>query len=116
MKKTRFSLFAFVVAMVLALPGCATRPDSIAPAYVSHERYSDVDCPALATKLSEAQSQLAKASSEQNSKANMDAVGVFLLGIPFSKLSGDHEGDIARLKGEVAALETAQVKGKCRAG
>lgn len=34
----------------------------------------------------------------------------------FSKLSGDHEGEVARLKGEVEAIETARVKSRCFAG
>jgi hypothetical protein len=49
-----------------------------------------------------------------DNKATGDAVGVFLLGIPFSKLSGDFEGEIAQLKGELEALDTAQVKAKCK--
>lgn len=49
----------------------------------------------------------------QDSKANGDAIGVFLFGIPFSKMSGDYEGEIARLKGQVEAIETAQVKNGC---
>jgi len=51
----------------------------------------------------------------QNSKATGDAWGVFLLAIPFSQLSGDHAADVAKWKGEVEAIETAQVKKKCKA-
>jgi len=40
---------------------------------------------------------------------------VFLLLVPFSKLTGDHEADVARLKGEVEAIETSQIKKKCKA-
>lgn len=68
----------------------------------------------LATKMTDTRAELDKYSKMQDSKANGDALGVFLLGIPFSKLSGDHEGDVARLKGEVEALDTAQVKNKCK--
>ena len=35
-----------------------------------------------------------------------------MLGIPFSKLSGDVEGDVAQLKGE--AIEAAQIKKSCK--
>lgn len=55
-----------------------------------------------------------KFSAMQNSKANADAAGVFLVGIPVSKLTGDHEADVARLKGEVEAISTAQVKKGCK--
>jgi hypothetical protein len=37
-----------------------------------------------------------------------------LLGIPFSKLSGDHEADVAKWKGEVEAIDTAQIRKKCK--
>lgn len=115
-KTRRFSSFiaAAAVAMAVLATGCANRPESIAASYVSHERYTEQTCDALNTKLADTRSDLEKASSDQNTKANVDAIGVFLLGIPFSKLSGDREGDIARLKGEVQAIETAQVKQKCK--
>lgn len=97
------------------LGGCATRPESIAASYVSHEKYTDMDCTQLATRMTDARAELDKFSKLQDSKATGDAWGVFLLGIPFSQLSGDHAGDVARLKGEVEAISTAQVKTKCKA-
>jgi len=30
------------------------------------------------------------------------------------KLSGDHAGDVAKYKGEVEAIETAQIKSSCK--
>ena len=47
-------------------------------------------------------------------QANMDAGTVFFVLIPASKLSGDHEGDVAKWKGEVEAINTAQEKLKCK--
>ena len=102
------------MAVIAIAAGCATRPESISASYVSHEKYADGDCAMLTTQISDARAELAKVSEEQNSKANVDAWGVFLLGIPFSKLSGDKEADVARWKGEVAAIETAQIKAKCK--
>ena len=102
------------MAVIAIAAGCATRPESISASYVSHEKYTDGDCAKLATQISDARAELAKVSEEQNSKANGDAWGVFLLGIPFSQLSGDKEADVARWKGEVAAIETAQIKAKCK--
>jgi len=64
--------------------------------------------------MGDSRAELDKYSKLQDSKANLDAATVFLVLIPASKLSGDHEGDVARLKGEVEAIETAQVKGKCK--
>ncbi len=73
-----------------------------------------MDCQQLAAKLLDSRSELEKYSKMQDTKANTDAVTVFLVLIPASKLTGDHQGDIARLKGEVEAIETAQIKTNCR--
>lgn len=102
------------VAVAVALSACANRPESIHASFVSHEKFTHLDCAALAAKLADTRSELEKVSKMQDGKATADAVGVFLLGIPFSKLSGDHEADVARLKGEVEAIDTAQIKGKCK--
>lgn len=100
---------------VSLLSACATRPESISASYVSHEKYTHLDCTQLATKMTDVRADLDKYSKLQDSKATGDAWGVFLLGIPFSQMSGDHAGDVARLKGEVEAVDTAQVKNKCKA-
>lgn len=103
-----------VIAAALALVACANRPESIPASFVSHEKFADIKCEELAGKLGEAKANLADFSRKQNDKANGDALGVFLLGIPFSKLSGDHQADVAKAKGEVEAIETAKAKAGCR--
>lgn len=92
---------------------CANRPDSIHASYVSHEKYIDLDCSSLEARMFSTRNELEKQSEVQNAKATGDAIGVFLFGIPFSKLEGDVEGDIARLKGEIEAIDTAMIKNKC---
>ncbi len=101
-------LFTFV------LSNCASRPSSIAASYVSHEKYMDYSCVQLATKMSDAQGELQKYSDLQNSKANMDAASVFFVLIPASSLTGDHKADVAKFKGEIEAINTAQTKLKCK--
>jgi hypothetical protein len=103
-----------VILTLLALSSCASRPSSIAASYVSHEKYMDYSCTQLATKMGDARGELQKFSDMQNSKANLDAGTVFFVLIPASKLSGDHEGDVAKWKGEVEAINTAQEKLKCK--
>ncbi len=73
-----------------------------------------MDCAQLASKLVDTRAELEKYSKMQDTKANVDAATVFLALIPASKLTGDHQGDIARLKGEVEAVETAQIKLGCK--
>lgn len=98
----------------LLISGCATRPESISASFVSHEKYMGKDCTQLGLDMSDARSQLAKFSSMQDTKANVDAATVFFVLIPASKLSGDHAGDVAKYKGEVEAIETALIKTGCK--
>jgi hypothetical protein len=100
--------------LVSFVSSCASRPESIRASYVSHERYIDNSCYQLESQMADAREQLLKFSELQNDKANGDAVGVFLLGIPFSQLSGDVEADVAKYKGTIEAIETAQIKNKCK--
>lgn len=102
-----------IVALTLSLVACANRPESIRASFVSFEKFTHLECVALLKKMADTRSELDKFSKLQNDKATGDAVGVFLILVPFSKLSGDHEGDVARLKGEVEAIETAQIKNRC---
>ena len=64
--------------------------------------------------MSDARVQLAKFSAMQDTKANIDAASVFFVLIPASKLTGDSAGDVAKYKGEVEAIETAQIKNGCK--
>jgi hypothetical protein len=107
------AVLGLLAASVVA--ACANRPDSIHADFVSYERYTGLDCSALAQRLTDTDAKLADASAAQNNAANADAVGVFLVLVPVSKLTGDHEAEVAQLKGEKEAIETAQVKAKCRA-
>ena len=107
------NLFALCVIFA-TITGCATRPESIPASFVSHEKYIANDCLQLNTNMSDARSQLAKYSAMQDSKANMDAATVFFVLIPASKLTGDSAADVAKFKGEVEAIETAQIKNGCK--
>ena len=105
-------LIAFGIAFTVV--GCATRPESISASYVSHEKYVSNDCGQLTSIMADSRAQLAKFSAMQDSKANLDAATVFLVLIPASKLTGDSAGDVAKYKGEVEAIETAQIKNGCK--
>jgi hypothetical protein len=102
-----------IIAISMMFSACASRPSSISASYVSHEKYLYDDCDRLATQRTEAWANLSKVSEMQNSKANGDAAGVLFLGIPFSALTGDYAGEVARCKGEIEAIETAQKINKC---
>jgi len=110
----RSAFLAFFLAALLV--GCANRPETIRASFVSHERFMALTCLQLVNRMAAARADLDKFSRMQDGKATGDAWGVFLIGVPLSKLSGDHEGDVARLKGEVEAIETAQIKVRCMDG
>ncbi len=107
-----FKMLAFGMLVVIA--GCATRPESIPASYVSHEKYMGETCSELIYRMADAKAQLVMFSDAQNTKANVDAATVFLALIPVSKLSGDSAANVAKYKGEVEAIETAQIKSKCQ--
>lgn len=102
-----------VILAFASLFGCANRPESIRASYVPIEKFEYMECDQLRTALIGVQGGLSDSSRKQNDKANADAVGVFLLGVPFSKLSGDHEGEIAQQKGEMEAIQGALAKRRC---
>ena len=107
-------LYALTATLAVGfLGGCADRPSKISASYVSHEKYMDLSCSELTSKMSNARAELAKYSDMQNTKANTDAATVFLVLVPVTSMTGDHAGDVARWKGEVEAIDTAQQKLKC---
>ena len=97
----------------LLITGCANRPESIGASYTSHERYMDLSCAQLESTMLNTRAELARYSDKQDTAANMDAGGVFLILIPPSAFAGDSEADVAEWKGKVQAVETAQIKKKC---
>ena len=113
MKKSRIVLP--LIATVLTLSGCANRPESISASYTSHERYMGLSCTQLTSTMANARSELSTYADKQDTAANMDAGGVFLVLIPPSAFAGDSEADVAKWKGRVEAIETAQIKKRCAA-
>jgi len=101
------------VSTTIAMAGCASRPESISASTIAYEKYMDFTCEQLAMKKSEARADLAEASSKQNTKANWDFATVWFVLVPVSQISGDYEAEVAKLKGTVEAIDTAQVIKKC---
>lgn len=107
-------LFVFPVLAVALLSGCAKRPDAIAPAAMPSETYAGLECNQLNESLVTERNTLTTLSAAQNSAANADAVGVFLVGVPVASLTdGDKEGLIAVTKGKIQALESAKLRKGC---
>lgn len=109
---------AAVAASVL-LAGCATNPNSIAPAYVSPVLYQNLSCAQLAQEAQRVSNAAAAATGAQQSQASKDAVattvGIVLFWPALFFIGGDkgNAAEVARLKGEMQAIEQANIARNC---
>jgi hypothetical protein len=98
-------MYRYLVPAILALSACAQSPDAIAPVSMAGA-FDGVSCSKARNMLIAEQQTLASLSSAQQSAVAGDAVGVFLIGVPMSSLSGgDKAGAISASKGKILALE-----------
>lgn len=103
-----------IVSASLILSACAKRPESIAAVDMDTQTYQNLSCKSLLQEQTKIRNELEALSAQQNSAADSDALGVFLLGIPWSSMSGgDREALIAVAKGRVNAIEAVQVQKDC---
>jgi hypothetical protein len=106
-----------LTASVLA--GCATNPDNISASYVSPSQYSSYSCGQLREEAQRISSRAIQASGAQSSKATGDAVVmtvglvIFWPALFFMKGDGTTAAEVARLKGEIEAVEQANIKKRC---
>ncbi|MGR3480431.1 hypothetical protein [Salipiger marinus] len=104
-----------VIPVLLALSACAASPEDIAAVDVGPRAYNGFNCAQLADAKIKYQQSLENLSAQQRSAQSGDAVGVFLLGLPLSSMSGgDQETQIALAKGHIQAVELEQARRKCQ--
>ena len=109
---------AAVAAGALGIAGCSTAPDKISAAYVSPLQYSPYDCEQIGMELQRVNRRVIEVSGAQQKDADKDAVamgvGLVLFWPALFFLAGDdHSDELARLKGEYDALESAAIQKKC---
>lgn len=99
---------------LLALAACAKPPEAIGPSYISEIGYQSWTCEQLGGETRRLSEALATASTQQTRARSNDVVGVILIGLPVSSLSGDNIApEIARLKGEQEAVRRASISKNC---
>ena len=109
-------IFLCLAITAMIVSGCAKRPETIAPAYVSVVTYSHLDCSQLAQEQQQLNRAYATAAKAQNDAATGDAVGVLFLGLPTSTLSGGNiAAQIADLKGRQETVQQLMISKKCGA-
>jgi hypothetical protein len=107
------------IALALTAAGCASRSDNIAAAYVSPNNYASYTCPMLREEATRVSSRAIQASGAQDSKATNDAVATGVAVVLFwpaaflIKGEGASAAEVARLKGEMDAIEQASIQKRC---
>lgn len=92
-------------AAALSLAACAQNPASIAPVSMG-SAFASYDCRQAQVDLNAERQNLVALEGKQKGAVAGDAIGVFLIGVPVSSLTGgDVAGHIATSKGKVVALE-----------
>ncbi len=93
------------------LAGCATPPKDIAPAYVSTGLYENLSCAQLRSEAEAVSSRAAAAYGKQEQARGSDAamttvsLVLFWPAAFFLKGDGAAAADVARIKGEMQAIE-----------
>jgi hypothetical protein len=101
----RISTFGALLVGALAVSACAKGPDAIPPVSMGNA-FSTVSCNEAKQMLVAERQTLAALETKQRSAVVGDAIGVLLIAVPVSSLTGnDVEGAIGTSKGKVVALE-----------
>lgn len=96
---------ALALLGMLALTACAQSPNSIAPVSMGNA-FATVSCAQALHDLNAERQALVAFESKQRGAVAGDAIGVFLIGVPVSSLTGGNvAGQIGASKGKVMALE-----------
>lgn len=97
----------FLLLSLVALSACAQPPENIAAVEVAGDPYGRYSCRKLKAEHVKVSQELEAVSAEQERAVDGDVLGVFLLGLPLSSMSGnDREVAVAVTKGRINALET----------
>lgn len=103
----------------LALASCATKSDEIAAAYVSPTLYQNLTCDQLAAEAQRVSYNAQIAAGAQDKQASQDAAAmavgliVFWPAMFLARGDGAKAAEVARLKGEMQAIETASRAKNC---
>ncbi|MEC9463768.1 MAG: hypothetical protein VX601_11380 [Pseudomonadota bacterium] len=107
------------ICLCAIVSSCASKPSEIEAAYVSPTLYESLSCDRLREEATAVSARAIAASGVQQKKADNDAVAVgvglviFWPALFFAKGDGASAAEVARLKGEMKAIEMASLKNNC---
>lgn len=91
---------------LVALSACAQAPEAISPVSMPSGMYDHLSCASARAERANISARLTGLESAQRSAATGDAIGVFLIGVPTSSLTGgDKAGELATEKGKALAID-----------
>jgi hypothetical protein len=96
------------VSLILAVVGCASNPEAVAPSFHPAKQYVGLTCGETQDLYRVAEKDMAALAKKQRGARTGDAWSVFLLGVPTSAVFGTNvEGELAQAKGKHLALQDA---------
>lgn len=111
--------FVYILSSLALISGCATRADNIPASYASSGAYASQSCSQLKEEAVRLSHSAAIAAGKQNSAATRDkittGVGLVLFwpALLLNHGDGAKAAEVARLKGEMQALERASAMKGC---
>jgi hypothetical protein len=94
----------FLALILTVLAACAQQPSAIVPVSMG-DTYAKIPCSQAKELYQKEAAKVPTLVAAQKGAVTGDAIGVFLIGVPVSSLSGaEVEGEIAATKGKVLAL------------
>ncbi|PCJ74704.1 MAG: hypothetical protein COA53_07865 [Rhodobacteraceae bacterium] len=106
-------------SLVPLIAGCATKSADISATYVSPVQYETYSCRQLGEEASRVSSRAAQAMGVQDEQASSDAgvtaISLILFWPAMFFIDGDkgNATEVARLKGEMEAIEQASIQKSC---
>lgn len=108
-----------VLAVSAALGACAKEANQVGATYVSPVTYESYSCAQLGEEAQRVSSRAAQASGVQDQKSTNDAVAmgvgliIFWPAMLMTKGNDENTAELARLKGQMDAIEQVSIRKKC---
>jgi hypothetical protein len=108
-----------VTLAALTMIGCAKDASDVGATYVSPVMYQNYTCPQLAEEAQRVSARAAQAAGVQDQKATNDKVAmgvglvIFWPAFLFTKGNDENTAELARLKGQMDAIEQASIQKRC---
>ena len=108
-----------IIALAFGVTGCASNAKNIQPAYISPLQYDTYSCAQLREEAARIGGEAVRVAGVQDSNATKDAVfttvGIIIAWPVLFALKGDGQtaSELARLKGQLDAIEQAGIRKNC---